>query len=312
MGDPRAPAVSPCTSTARLLSFVAMKSSPASFSSRLAFALAAGLLFAAPAARADLDLPRPSPFAKVSQVVGLTEITVDYSSPGVKGRKIWGGLVPYDQMWRAGANTRDQGHLQQGRHLRRQDGPGRHLRVLHHPGQGRDWTVILNKKADQAGTGRDYKAERRSAARDAAPEGGAVPRAAGVPVHRLHRRPGVAGSRVGEAAPFDPDHRRHGEPGAGEHQERRRRHLAHLRERGPLHAREQEGLRRRPEVRRSVAGAEGGLVQPLDQGAAAGREGQLQGRARHGEQAYELGKKDEQLLPRGRDEEGLAEWKKKG
>src|SRR4051812_50204966 len=86
-----------------------MTSSPASFSSRLAFALAAALMFAAPAARADLDLPRPSPFAKVWQVVGLTEITVDYSSPGVKGRKIWGGLVPYDQMWRAGANAGPQG-----------------------------------------------------------------------------------------------------------------------------------------------------------------------------------------------------------
>jgi len=55
-------------------------------------------------ARADLDLPRPSPFAKVVQTVGLTDITVDYSSPGVKGRKIWGAVVPTDQMWRAGAN----------------------------------------------------------------------------------------------------------------------------------------------------------------------------------------------------------------
>ena len=57
------------------------------------------------AARADLDLPRPSPFAKVSQTVGYTDITVDYSSPGVKGRKIWGSVVPYDKMWRAGANN---------------------------------------------------------------------------------------------------------------------------------------------------------------------------------------------------------------
>ena len=56
-------------------------------------------------ARADLDLPRPSPFAKVAQTVGLTEITVDYSSPGVKGRKIWGAVVPYDKLWRTGANS---------------------------------------------------------------------------------------------------------------------------------------------------------------------------------------------------------------
>jgi hypothetical protein len=48
--------------------------------------------------------PRPSPDATVSQYVGITKITVDYSSPGVKGRKIWGNLVPYGKIWRTGAN----------------------------------------------------------------------------------------------------------------------------------------------------------------------------------------------------------------
>jgi Protein of unknown function (DUF2911) len=48
--------------------------------------------------------PRPSPDATVSQYVGITKITVDYSSPGVKGRKIWGDLVPYGKIWRTGAN----------------------------------------------------------------------------------------------------------------------------------------------------------------------------------------------------------------
>lgn len=50
-------------------------------------------------------MPAPSPHAKVEQRVGLTDFTVDYSSPGVKGRKIWGELVPYDKEWRAGANA---------------------------------------------------------------------------------------------------------------------------------------------------------------------------------------------------------------
>jgi hypothetical protein len=53
----------------------------------------------------SLELPQPSPKAKVEQRVGLTDFTLDYSSPGVKGRKIWGGLVPLDQPWRAGANA---------------------------------------------------------------------------------------------------------------------------------------------------------------------------------------------------------------
>lgn len=51
-----------------------------------------------------LDLPWPSPHATVGQVVGLTTLSVDYHRPGVNGRVIWGGLVPWDTVWRAGAN----------------------------------------------------------------------------------------------------------------------------------------------------------------------------------------------------------------
>lgn len=51
------------------------------------------------------DLPQPSPAASVTQTVGLTEITVDYSRPGVKGRQIWDALVPYSEVWRTGANA---------------------------------------------------------------------------------------------------------------------------------------------------------------------------------------------------------------
>ena len=48
--------------------------------------------------------PRPSPDATVTQFVGITEIKIDYSSPGVKDRKIWGELVPFGEVWRTGAN----------------------------------------------------------------------------------------------------------------------------------------------------------------------------------------------------------------
>lgn len=51
-----------------------------------------------------MDLPRDSQHARVAQRVGITDITVNYHRPLVKGRKIWGGLVPYGQVWRAGAN----------------------------------------------------------------------------------------------------------------------------------------------------------------------------------------------------------------
>jgi hypothetical protein len=51
-----------------------------------------------------LDIPRDSQHAKVMQRVGITDITINYHRPLVKGRKVWGGIVPYGQVWRAGAN----------------------------------------------------------------------------------------------------------------------------------------------------------------------------------------------------------------
>ena len=47
---------------------------------------------------------RISPKATFKQTVGFTDVEIDFSRPGVKGRKIWGGLVPYNIVWRAGAN----------------------------------------------------------------------------------------------------------------------------------------------------------------------------------------------------------------
>ena len=70
---------------------------------RRALVAVGGILLAVPT-YAQLALPQASPLAKVSQIVGLTEISVTYHAPGVKGRQIWGNLVPYKMVWRAGAN----------------------------------------------------------------------------------------------------------------------------------------------------------------------------------------------------------------
>ncbi len=51
-----------------------------------------------------IDLPLPSQRAIVTQRIGLTDITINYHRPLVNGRKIFGGLVPYGEVWRAGAN----------------------------------------------------------------------------------------------------------------------------------------------------------------------------------------------------------------
>ncbi len=70
------------------------------------FLLAVVLLAGASAATAQERLPQPwsSPRATVSQRVGMTDVEVVYFRPGVKERQIWGGLVPYDRVWRCGAN----------------------------------------------------------------------------------------------------------------------------------------------------------------------------------------------------------------
>jgi hypothetical protein len=124
-------------------------------------ALALGLALAgAPrVARADLELPRPSPFAKVSQDVGLTQITVDYSCPGVKGRKIWGGLVPFDKMWRTGANRATKITFSKDVTFVDQAVPAGTYALFTIPAKSGEWTVILNKNADQPGTGITYKPE---------------------------------------------------------------------------------------------------------------------------------------------------------
>ena len=65
------------------------------------FAFALTLMFSV---NAQIETPQPSPFSKVEQKVGLTDVTLEYSRPSMKERKIFGDLVPYGKMWRAGAN----------------------------------------------------------------------------------------------------------------------------------------------------------------------------------------------------------------
>lgn len=67
----------------------------------LLFAFVAAFSFAT---EAQLKTPAPSPFQKMEQKVGLTDVTVEYSRPSMKGRKIFGGLEDYGKVWRTGAN----------------------------------------------------------------------------------------------------------------------------------------------------------------------------------------------------------------
>lgn len=109
--------------------------------------LAAG---AAPAVSQQLDLPRPSPNATVSQMVGVTNVTIKYSSPGVKGRKVWGELVPYGEVWRTGANENTTINFSTPVKIDGHELPAGLYGLQTIPTAG-DWTVIFSKDADEWG-----------------------------------------------------------------------------------------------------------------------------------------------------------------
>jgi len=68
----------------------------------LLFTMAFTLSFAL---NAQIQTPAPSPFSKIEQKVGLTDVTLEYSRPSMRGRTIFGGLVPFGKVWRTGANA---------------------------------------------------------------------------------------------------------------------------------------------------------------------------------------------------------------
>lgn len=93
---------------------------------------------------------RPSPPEMAMGTVSGAKIMIDYSSPSVKGRKIWGGLVPYDQVWRAGANeatifSTDKAIMVEGKSL-----PAGKYSLFATPGE-KSWTIIFNSETGQWG-----------------------------------------------------------------------------------------------------------------------------------------------------------------
>jgi len=99
----------------------------------------------------QMNLPRQSQNAQITQRIGITDVTIKYSRPLVNKRKIWGGLVPYGQVWRAGANenttitfpndvTIDGKPLEAGTY------------GLHMIPNENDWTIIFSKQHDAWGS----------------------------------------------------------------------------------------------------------------------------------------------------------------
>ena len=93
---------------------------------------------------------RPSPPAEVTGTVDGTDITINYSRPSVKGREIFGGLEPYDKVWRTGANEATTFEVSDDVQIDGQALPKGKYALFTIPTEG-DWTVIFNKNPDQWG-----------------------------------------------------------------------------------------------------------------------------------------------------------------
>jgi hypothetical protein len=103
------------------------------------------------------DLPAPSPAATVQQRIGLADISVTYSRPSIKGRQIFGGLVPYGELWRTGANKSTlfittELLMVGGQKL----APGKYS-MFTIPNEGA-WMIVFNSNAELWGT-EGYKME---------------------------------------------------------------------------------------------------------------------------------------------------------
>ena len=110
--------------------------------------LASGLVFTCGllAQTPKVDFPAASPACTLKQHVGLTDIEIVYSRPGVKARPIFGGLVPYGQVWRTGANNATKITFSTPVKLNGAEIPAGTYALFTIPGET-EWTIIINKAA---------------------------------------------------------------------------------------------------------------------------------------------------------------------
>jgi hypothetical protein len=99
----------------------------------------------------QIDTPRPSPLSTVTQKVGLTEFSITYSRPSAKGRKVFGDVVAFDNLWRTGANMATILKSSDEFSIAGTKIPAGEYSLFCIPGST-EWTVILNKTAKLSGT----------------------------------------------------------------------------------------------------------------------------------------------------------------
>ncbi len=102
-------------------------------------------------AQSEMPLPQQSPKALVSQTIGITDVTISYHRPSVNGRTIWGVLVPYNEVWRAGANENTTISFTSPVKIEGKDLPAGTY-GLHMIPTENTWTVIFSKNATSWGS----------------------------------------------------------------------------------------------------------------------------------------------------------------
>jgi len=113
---------------------------------------------------------RLSPTCTLSQEIGISKIDLAFARPAVRGRKIWGELVPFGQVWRAGANNATTLTFSHAAKVAGKDVPAGSYGFFVIPGE-KTWTLILNKKAKQWGA-YEYKAQEDQMRWEATPQAG--------------------------------------------------------------------------------------------------------------------------------------------
>ncbi|MBX3243435.1 MAG: DUF2911 domain-containing protein [Acidobacteria bacterium] len=109
------------------------------------------MLFTAVTAYAQVTIPRESNYQEISQVIGDTKVTITYHRPNTKGRQLWGGLVPYGEVWRTGANNATTFDISNDITVNGQALKKGKYSIHSLPTDG-DWQIIFNKVSDQWGS----------------------------------------------------------------------------------------------------------------------------------------------------------------
>jgi hypothetical protein len=130
--------------------------------------LSAFMALTAVTANAQVDTPQPSPIGKISQEVGLTNVSVEYSRPSAKGRTIFGDLVPFGKMWRLGANASTKIEFSEPVTLNGAEVPAGKYALYAIPNEN-SWEIVVHKNLDHWGVGA-YKQEEDQVRFNATPE----------------------------------------------------------------------------------------------------------------------------------------------